>query len=407
LMKDASFKDKNGLGMVGLTLLAYSKLDESFSLSESVYAHMNGNKFANISLAYGVLMSFSLKYPSLMKNPFRAFVNYSLGNRDRWNISPIFSVSAMAHLNTCRMTASQSVDVAFEAMYLLQMKDDVLVEYVTVVFLQHLLNNEHRRMRYSLKIRSILHSWLYRYEPDIPIYLSIWTSACEIMKFDDVLMHVYMVSGCRPHEEFMTRFQNAFREKNTAYVDRIITFIPDQRMLRTWFGDCEIECMIVDYIWNNIRDDYGHNEVLFMMMFDKSQFYKLKQEEVGKLNLQSACEKVAYLKALYEESINKVHVHSEFIPFCNDLVINRSDFEDCRSRVIYKCGDKLPTCPITNDYIMVPVATKPGRFYERDAIISWLMNSDGRDPCDPSHKVTISDLIIPTEEELKAWAVEK
>ena len=52
----------------------------------------------------------------------------------------------------------------------------------------------------------------------------------------------------------------------------------------------------------------------------------------------------------------------------------------------------MPICPITNDVPIAPVTTFHNRYYEKHALLSWIQNSDGRDPLDPSTILSIKDV---------------
>ena len=246
--------------------------------------------------------------------------------------------------------------------------------------------------RYWYHTNLLIHCWLDKFFSGMQIDWTKWECFFNHWKFDDVYIRMCTYCGKRPLMAVFERLKMAAHDKveGKKKIELIAKWIPNYRIRCLWMGDHSLDELIIDLILQT------KSSILFEALVSGSKFYELCRNEILEDNhIGDDCSKI--LKKIlycYKECISIINSHKQLMFFHDDVLYDGKAFDMQSEKVMHTHYDmeKMPICPITNDVPITPVTTFHNRYYEKHALLSWIHNSDGRDPLDPSTILSLRDV---------------
>jgi hypothetical protein len=172
-------------------------------------------------------------------------------------------------------------------------------------------------------------------------------------------------------------------------IESIAKWIPGYRVRCLWMGNHSLDQLLIDLILQT------KSSSLFEALVSGSKFYCFFSDEILENKEEKDCSKI--LKKIlfcYKECISQIQNHELLIKYDDDVLYDEEAFESQSRKILHTHYDmeKMPICPITNEVPIAPVTTFRNRYYEKHALLSWIQNSDGRDPLDPSTILSLRDV---------------
>ena len=244
---------------------------------------------------------------------------------------------------------------------------------------------------YWKQTNSLIHCWLNRVYTGMQINWTKWECFFKHWEFDDIYLRMCTFCGKRPSMTVFERLKLAALDKvnGKEKIESIAKWIPGHRVRCLWMGDHSLDKLLIDLILQT------KSSSLFEALVSGSKFYCVFSDEILENKNEDDCSKI--LKKVlfcYKECISQVQNHELLIKYYDDVLYDEEAFETQSKKILHTHYnmEKMPICPITNDVPVAPVTTFCNRYYEKHALLSWIQNSDGRDPLDPSTILSIKDV---------------
>lgn len=237
----------------------------------------------------------------------------------------------------------------------------------------------------------LIHCWLDKFYTGMQIDWTKWECFFKHWQFDDIYLRMCTFCGKRPSMTVFERLKLAALDKvyGKEKIDSIAKWIPGHRVRCLWMGNHSLDQLLIDLTLQT------NSSSLFEALVSGSKFYSFFRDEILENKEEVDCSKI--LKKIlfcYKECLSQVQNHEILIKYNDDVRYDEAAFETQSKKILHAHYDmeKMPICPITNDVPIAPVTTFHNRYYEKHALLSWIQNSDGRDPLDPSTILSIKDV---------------
>lgn len=245
--------------------------------------------------------------------------------------------------------------------------------------------------KYWKQTNSLIHCWLDKCYTGMQIDWTKWECFFNYWKFDDIYLRMCTFCRKRPSMTVFERLKLAALDEvnGKEKIESIAKWIPGYRVRCLWMGNHSLDQLLIDLILQT------KSSSLFEALVSGSKFYCFFSDEILENKEEKDCSKI--LKKIlfcYKECISQIQNHELLIKYDDDVLYDEEAFESQSRKILHTHYDmeKMPICPITNEVPIAPVTTFRNRYYEKHALLSWIQNSDGRDPLDPSTILSLKDV---------------
>ena len=236
---------------------------------------------------------------------------------------------------------------------------------------------------------SMLHCWIDKFYSGMLLDWTRWETFLKFWSLDDIYLRICSLCGKRPSMNVFERLKMSTLDdvNGKKKISSIAKWIPPYHTRCLWMGNHSLDQLMIDLIFET------NSSTVFKALVSESKFYELCVQE-------NLLEEGDYRKTLrkilscYNHCISKIHLHQQLMAYDDDVIYDEKAFEIQSKKIMETRYDieKMPICPITNEVPITPVTTFHNRCYERHALLSWIQNSDGRDPLDPSTILSRKDV---------------